>query len=263
MNEASSSIPVSSPPTFNPASLGAQPETTPIAFNVPSFLEDLFRSSGGAASYSFIEIIINLSLAFLLCVVVSVVYTKTHKGLSYSQSFAHTIVFVGVIVAVVMMIIGGSLARAFALVGALSIIRFRTVVKDTKDTAFIFASLAAGMAAGTSNYLLALVGTGFIIGVAYTLYWTNFGATYKSNFLLRFMFKGDTDSEPYIAKLNEHASKHKLLNLEAAGDGATTLLTYDIALKAGKNANQLVADINEIEGISEVMLIAAKADVDY
>ena len=260
MNQTSSNIPFSVPPT---ASLGGQSETTPIAFNAPSFLENLFHVSGSDSSYSFTEIAVNLTLAFLLCSVVSVVYTKTHKGLSYSQSFSHTIVFVGVIVAVVMMIIGGSLARAFALVGALSIIRFRTVVKDTKDTAFIFASLAAGMAAGTSNYLLALVGTGFIIGVAYILYWTNFGATYKSNFLLRFMFTGDADSEPYIAKLNQHASKHKLLSMEAAGDNASMLLTYDISLRAGKNVNQLVADISETEGVSEVMLIAAKADVDY
>jgi ABC-type branched-subunit amino acid transport system permease subunit len=72
----------------------------------------------------------------------AVIYRATHKGLSYSQSFSQTIVFVSLIVAIVMMVIGGSLARAFALVGALSIIRFRTVLKDTKDMAYIFAALA-------------------------------------------------------------------------------------------------------------------------
>ena len=63
----------------------------------------------------------------------------------------------------VIMIIGNNLARAFALVGALSIIRFRTVVKDTKDTAYIFWSLAAGMAAGTGSYFLAIIGTIIIL----------------------------------------------------------------------------------------------------
>ncbi len=246
-----------SAPAFNPAAFGAQPVSP------PSFLEDLFKSTSSATSYSLTEILVNLLLACVLCVMVSMVYSKTHKGLSYSQSFAHTIVFVGVIVAVVMMIIGGSLARAFALVGALSIIRFRTVVKDTKDTAFIFASLAAGMAAGTSNYLVALVGTGFIMLVAFGLYWTNFGATYKSEFLLRFVFRGDADSEPYIEKMNAYASRHNLLNMEASGDGETMLLTYDISLKRNKSANQLVTEISAVAGVSEVALIAAKADVDY
>ena len=92
------------------------------------------------------QIIINLFISFVLGVVISIVYKKTHKGLSYSQSFMITNIFVAVIVCMVIMIIGNSLARAFALVGALSIIRFRTVVKDTKDTAYIFWSLAAGMA---------------------------------------------------------------------------------------------------------------------
>ncbi len=262
MNPTSTVQAASAPPAFNPAAFGAQP-VSPPAFSSSSFLEDLFKSTSSASSYSLPEILTNLVLACVLCVMVSMVYSKTHKGLSYSQSFAHTIVFVGVIVAVVMMIIGGSLARAFALVGALSIIRFRTVVKDTKDTAFIFASLAAGMAAGTSNYLVALVGTGFIMLVAFGLYWTNFGATYKSEFLLRFVFRGDADSEPYIEKMNTYASRHNLLNMEASGDGETMLLTYDISLKRNKNANQLVTEISAVAGVSEVALIAAKADVDY
>ena len=124
------------------------------------------------------QILINLSLSFVLGIIISLVYKKTHKGLSYSQSFMITNVFVTVIVCMVIMIIGNNLARAFALVGALSIIRFRTVVKDTKDTAYIFWSLASGMAAGTSSYFLAFAGTLVVSGVAFILYYTNF-AYYK------------------------------------------------------------------------------------
>ena len=119
------------------------------------------------------EIIINLFLSFFLGLAISLVYKKTHKGLSYSQSFMLTNIFVCLIVCMVIMIIGNSLARAFALVGALSIIRFRTVVKDTKDTAYIFWSLAAGMAAGTGSYFLAIIGTIIISSVAFILYYSN------------------------------------------------------------------------------------------
>ena len=129
------------------------------------------------------EILINLLLAFVLGVAISLIYKKTHKGLSYSQSFMITNIFVAVIVCMVIMIIGNSLARAFALVGALSIIRFRTVVKDTKDTAYIFWSLAAGMAAGTGSYFLAVAGSVIISGIALIVFYTNFGSIIKSEFI--------------------------------------------------------------------------------
>ena len=84
------------------------------------------------------EILINLIIAFILGVIVSLVYKKTHKGLSYSQSFMVTNIFVAVIVSMVIMIIGNNLARAFALVGALSIVRFRTAIKEPEELAYLF-----------------------------------------------------------------------------------------------------------------------------
>ena len=93
----------------------------------------LYSLHGGA--FTGPEMLINMSLALVLGLLLASVYRYTHKGLSYSQSFTLTIVFVTTIVAMTLMAIESSLARAFALVGALSIIRFRTVVKDTKDTA--------------------------------------------------------------------------------------------------------------------------------
>ena len=83
------------------------------------------------SSFTYGEILLNLSLSFILGMIISYVYKITHKGLSYSQSFILTVVFVTIIVSMVIMVIENNLARAFALVGALSIIRFRTVVKDT------------------------------------------------------------------------------------------------------------------------------------
>ena len=108
----------------------------------------------GSFNYSIIEVMINSLVAFILSMFIAYTYKKTHQGLSYSQSFVLTIIFITIIIGFVMMVIGNSLTRAFALVGALSIIRFRTVVKDTKDTAYIFLALGVGMAAGTGNYFI-------------------------------------------------------------------------------------------------------------
>ena len=211
------------------------------------------------------EIILNLTLSFILGIVVSVVYKKTHKGLSYSQSFMVTNIFVCVIVCMVIMIIGNSLARAFALVGALSIIRFRTVVKDTKDTAYIFWSLAAGMACGTGSYFLALAGTIILSVIAFILYFTNFGSIIKSEFILQFRTSSGDDkiTSEYNKIINEYAKSSTLLHSEASGDGKTIKISLDIVMKEDRKQDELISKISNVTGLSEVVLVAAKSDVDY
>ena len=214
-------------------------------------------------AYSGPEVVLNAALATALGLILAIVYRATHKGLSYSQSFAQTIVFVALIVALVMMVIGSNVARAFALVGALSIIRFRTVVKDTKDTAFVFGSLALGMAAGTSNYLIAGVGLGFITGLTWLLDAMNFGALYKSEFILRFIFNQGEDSSIYLDKIKEFSKRSNLLNIEPSGDGELLKLTYDIQLNNEGDAQKFISSLDKTKGVSEVILIVSKNDIDY
>ena len=94
-------------------------------------------------------------LSFVLCAVVGFVYRVTHRGISYSQTYVQTLVFMGMVVSLVMLVVGSNIARAFALVGALSIIRFRNAIKETRDVGFIFLAMAIGMATGTRFYILA------------------------------------------------------------------------------------------------------------
>ena len=223
----------------------------------------LISPEGNLLNYSYTEILINIIAAFAIGLLLSVTYRITHKGLSYSQSFSQTVVFVAVIVAIVMMVIGGSLARAFALVGALSIIRFRTVLKDTKDMAFIFGALALGMAAGTSNYFLAAAGTALLILIAFFLYKTNFGAIYKSEFILRFRFLRSGNSEEYVNIINATCKRSDLLHMEPSGDNSNVSLTYDVALKDDISADDLTQRMGRLAHVEEIVLIASKNDVDY
>ncbi|MDG1490836.1 MAG: DUF4956 domain-containing protein [Planctomycetota bacterium] len=213
--------------------------------------------------YGVYEIVSNIGLAMFFGLVVALVYRQTHKGLSYSQSFTLTIIFVAAIVAIVMMVIGNSMSRAFALVGALSIIRFRTVVKDTKDTAFVFLALAVGMAAGTSNYILGAIGTGAVSVLAMVLHATNFGALYKSEFIIRFRADKSNESTAHLEQLNEASRRSSLLHIEPSGDGDTIQLTYDVVLKEGRTAQELARTMGDMAGVSEVVIIASKSDVDY
>jgi uncharacterized membrane protein YhiD involved in acid resistance len=228
-------------------------------------LLDLIDAPRTALIYGPADILLNLAISFMLCLVISFIYRRTHKGLSYSQSFVLTIVLVGIVVAMVMMVIGNNLARAFALVGALSIIRFRTVVKDTKDTAYVFFALAAGMAAGTSNYFLGVAGTAMISSVALLLHWTNYGSLYKSEFILSFRAtKNIRGGSPSYSEIMGNFSKSSsLLHTEASGDGETSKLTFDVVMKKGVEPNDLTSAIAALEGISEVRLVVSRNDVDY
>ncbi|MEC7584240.1 MAG: DUF4956 domain-containing protein [Planctomycetota bacterium] len=215
-----------------------------------------------------IDFLVNPIVAVGLSIVLALAYRYTHKGLSYSQSFTQTIILVSLIVSVVMMTIGSNIASAFALVGALSIIRFRTVVKDTRDTAFVFAALAVGMAAGTANsnnnhHLLAAIGCAFVVIVSLVMYASNFGALYKSEFILRFTFEQSKDSAGYLTKIGDFAKRSNMLHIEPSGDGQSLRLTYDITLEKDATAEKLTGALSKVDGVSDVVLIVSTNDIDY
>ncbi len=222
----------------------------------------LIEIMGGIFNYAPLEVIINSLLAFILGLCVAYTYKKTHQGLSYSQSFVLTIIFITIIIGFVMMVIGNSLARAFALVGALSIIRFRTVVKDTKDTAYVFMALAIGMGAGTGNYFIAIYATFFMTAVAWVLFKFNFGVQSSSDFILRFYFD-KTQDDGYVGYINTHSENNALLHMEPSGDNKTLYMTYDISLKEEVEMNDFISQFSKINGISEVVLVSAKNDITY
>ena len=235
-------------------------DTNSILLNQSNIIDTI--KFGGIYNPS--EILINLIIAFFLGFIISLVYKKTHKGLSYSQSFVLTNIFVCVIVSMVIMVIGNNLARAFALVGALSIIRFRTVVKDTKDTAFIFWSLAAGMASGTGSYFLAISGTAVISMIALVLYYTNYGSIFKSEFIIQFRSRNSAKNKKNYNKIfSEYCKSSTLLNAESSGDGQSLKLSFDIVLKENKTYDEFIQKLSKVSGLSEVVAVAAKNDVDY
>ena len=105
-------------------------------------LKELERTGNLTSTVSFFDVFSALFLSFALSLVLGWVYRATHRGVSYSQQYVHTLVMMGTTVSLIMLIIGSNVARAFALVGALSIIRFRNAMKETRDVGFIFLVMA-------------------------------------------------------------------------------------------------------------------------
>ncbi len=229
-----------------------------------SELNQWFTATSEQVGYSPQSIVINLLIALAAGLIIGFIYKKTHKGLSYSQSFVVTLVLMCITVSAVMMVIGSNLARAFALVGALTIVRFRTVVKDTKDTAFIFFALTEGIASGTGNYILTVYSTFFIGVVAIFLAKTNFGSMHRSEFILRFRFNRESgDEEGYVNFIADRSKQSTIIHIEPSEDGIYLILTYDLILKTGLTSQEIVTGLNSIPGIDNINLITASNDIDY
>src|SRR5437588_12606747 len=129
---------------------------------MPDFLKSPFATG---PSVSPTDVLVRLALALVFGGAVSWIYCRTRKGEAITPSFPTTLVLLSVLIAMVTQVIGDNVARAFSLVGALSIVRFRTVVRDTKDTAFVIFSVVVGMAVGARNLWLAGIGLA-VVGVA-------------------------------------------------------------------------------------------------
>ena len=110
---------------------------------------ELLQPADAGINFGPFDIILVALLSAICTFVVCKVYQTTHRGTSYSQSYIHSLFLMALCTGIVMMIIGSNIARAFSLVGALSIIRFRTAVKDVRDTAYLFFAVVIGMGCGT------------------------------------------------------------------------------------------------------------------
>ena len=102
-------------------------------------------------------LLMNYAIAFALAFLWATVYRKTHTGVAYTRSFYVTLILIAPTVAMVMMAIGSNVALSLGLVGTLSIIRFRTVIKDTKDMAFLIMSIAIGLTCGSNTWMVGAV----------------------------------------------------------------------------------------------------------
>ena len=133
-----------------------------------------------------IDVLFSLGLATVLGMLISQLYKGTHRGLNYEHTFMASLVLLAPIVTLVMLYIRGDLVLSLGLIGSLSIVRFRTAVKDTRDMIFLFWVIAVGLGAGTYNWSVVLVSTLFIMVIVFFLYYIRYGYSENKDFVLSF-----------------------------------------------------------------------------
>lgn len=201
-------------------------------------------------------ILISLLLAFFLGQGLAFVYYITHSGLSYSRSFVQSLILITVVVSMVMTVIGNNIITAVGLMGALAIIRFRNIIKDTRDIAFIFCSLVIGMATGSQRYATAVVGTVILCLIALYLYMVGFGRYQPTNGFLRFSLKTHVGPDhPLVSILRRFCSNFTLISAQDSGFGSPNVeYAYQLVVRNVKKNEQMLKELGEIEGIERVSL---------
>ena len=166
------------------------------------------------------------------------------------------LVMIPVVVAIIMAVIGNNIITAFGLMGALAIIRFRNVVKDTRDIVFIFCALVVGMAAGSQRYAIAIVGTTVLSLITLYLYITGFGTHEPHNGFLRFSLKGHIGPEhPIAAVLKRFCGNFTLISAQDSGHAPPIVeYAYQLMVRNAKKNERLLAELGKIEGIENISL---------
>jgi uncharacterized membrane protein YhiD involved in acid resistance len=224
---------------------------------------DIFNFQDLTGEFSVIDVVLALVLSFVLSAFIGWIYKITHKGASYTQSFVLTLVLNGMVVAIVMMVIGSNIARAFSLVGALSIVRFRNAVKETRDVGFIFFTMVIGMAIGTKFYLLAVVAVLVISLLFLIMTRFNMFAHEVSNQILRIQLP---NSLPFANLFDQvflkYTGSSELISVDSVQSGMLTELTYSIGMKKANLIQAMLAEIKNLNGNNKVSLIAGYNNTD-
>ncbi len=178
-----------------------------------------------------LTVLVRLIAAMGLGGLVALIYRRTRPAVAVAPSFTATLVLLAILIAMVTQVIGDNVARAFSLVGALSIVRFRTVVRDTQDTAYVIFAVGVGMAAGAGQYWVAIIGLA-VVAVAALAMRTR-GADGRAGLVFELHVRIGIGHDPRVllrSVLDAHATDCQLLSLTTARQGLAVEVVYRVTV---------------------------------
>ncbi len=198
------------------------------------------------------KMVIALLMGFVVGVIIAFVYKKCYRGVLYSPSFAMTLVMLTLITTPVVMCIKSDIALSMGMVGALSIVRFRTAVKDPMDTAYMFWALTMGILLGAELYVIALV---VVLGISVVLFLMTFVKFTNPNAYLLVLHYDEEAEYDINQQLRRTVKQRRLRSKTVTRAGAE--MTYEVRLD---NKQDLVASMLNIEGVHDATLVACQTE---
>lgn len=217
-------------------------------------LDGMFAGEFGGAVGGGETILLSLLLAFCIGHVVAWIYLWTHEGLSYSRMFTGSLLAMPVLVALVMILMSGSIFVAFGLLAVFTVVRFRNVLKDTRDTTFVLWSIIEGMACGTLKFGIAVLGCALLGLVFLYLRFTLFGGRHQYDVVISLQWQGGGSGEDALRPiLRRHALKAQLAG-QRGGDDQRQDISYRLMLRDPARGKELVAELESAAGVGRVAM---------
>ena len=204
---------------------------------------------------------LSLLLSFLIGQLIAWVYMATHDGLSYSRAFVVSLVILPVAVALVMMVLANSLVTAFGLMAVFAVVRFRNILRDTLDTAYVLATIVVGMACGTQKFTTAVLGGAVLIAIFLYAWVTAFGRRHHYDFILNLHWARPAAELTALRDLLErHSRKARCAQQRLASSGVGADLSYHLLLRDPDRADELLLELNALPGATDVNGVRADSE---
>lgn len=215
-------------------------------------ITDSFFIPGELSLSLFIAMLMALGLSFFI----AMVYRNTHRGMNYEPAFLTTLVLIAPVVALVMFFIRGDLVLSLGLIGSLSIIRFRTPIKDTRDMVYLFWAIVIGLGCGTENWSLALLATVFIAIIIFMLFLFEYGRPKHTDFVL--VVSGHSDHSPAEASklIHKFSTRSRIRSHDIVDEGWEIIYELRFTETQERYAERFIREIKALEGITKVSLLA-------
>jgi hypothetical protein len=198
-------------------------------------------------------VLLSLLVGFILGQMIGWVYMATHTTPSYSSSFVASLVVMPVLVSLMMILMSGSLMIAFGLLAVFAVVRFRNVLKDTRDTTYVLWAIVEGMAAGTFRYSTAILGALCVAAVVLYLWFTEFGLRHRFDAALSVSVPTDlAGAREKIEQILRRFSDRTVLTGERATDDARSILSYRLLMRDPARRRELSAELAAAGDVREM-----------
>lgn len=197
-----------------------------------------------------------LLMALILSFFIAMIYRNTHRGVNYEPAFLTTLVLIAPVVALVMFFIRGDLVLSLGLIGSLSIIRFRTPIKDTRDMVYLFWAIVVGLGCGTENWSLALLATLFIAAIIFMLFMFEYGRPRHTDFVL--VVSGNSERSPEKANelIRQYSARSRVRSHDMIDGGWEIIYELRFTADQERKAEQFITEMKALEGVNKVSLLA-------
>ena len=214
--------------------------------NIIDIIQGKFIQEFSAISLS--SVLGSITLSFLLSLFIVFIYRTTYAGVNYSSSFAGCLMMISMVTTLVILVISSNMVLSLGMVGALSIVRFRTAVKEATDTAFLFWAIATGILCGAGYVTIAILAT-LLLGLLFVLVHVLGKKQKFGSYMIVIRYEADSPVEDKLMGLPGFTLKNKSMTREY------TELVGEIRMK--DNNPRALSSLRNVEGVREINLMVS------